>query len=132
MVMVHSKCIVIDPFGARPCVMTGSHNMGPKASRDNDDNLVIIDGHAKLAEAYAVYIMGVYNQYRWRYYQHQAETGALPATAADDDAAPTWAGLVDDDSWQQRYFQPGPAQRELAFWLPGVAAPAEVMHGVHA
>jgi phosphatidylserine/phosphatidylglycerophosphate/cardiolipin synthase-like enzyme len=118
MVMVHSKCIVIDPFGERPSVVTGSHNMGPKASGKNDDNLVLIDGQRRLAEAYAVYIMGVYNQYRWRYYQHQAETGALPATAAEDDAAPTWAGLVDDDSWQQRYFQPGPAQRELAFWLP--------------
>ena len=121
LVMVHSKCIVIDPFGAHPSVITGSHNMGPKASGKNDDNLVLIDGQRKLAEAYAVYIMGVYNQYRWRYYQHQAETGQLAATAAAKDAAPTWAGLVDDDSWQSRYFQPGPEQRELAFWLPAPA-----------
>ncbi len=34
--MVHSKVIVIDPYGARPVVMTGSHNMGPKASGVND------------------------------------------------------------------------------------------------
>jgi hypothetical protein len=32
MVMVQSKCIVVDPFGPKPCVMTSSHNMGPKAS----------------------------------------------------------------------------------------------------
>jgi len=120
MVIVHSKCIVIDPFGARPCVMTGSHNMGPKASRDNDDNLVIIDGHAKLAEAYAVYIMGVYNQYRWRYYQRQAEQGKSATTAAQG-AVATWAGLVNGDTWQTRYFAPGPEQRELAFWLPPTA-----------
>jgi phosphatidylserine/phosphatidylglycerophosphate/cardiolipin synthase-like enzyme len=118
LVMVHSKTIVVDPFGPNPCVMTGSHNMGPKASGKNDDNLMIIDGQPKLAEAYAVYIMGVYNQYRWRYYQREAEKGQLPATAATGDAAPTWAGLEDDDTWQDKYFTAGAAQREIAFWVP--------------
>ncbi|HEV8221154.1 MAG TPA: phospholipase D-like domain-containing protein [Streptosporangiaceae bacterium] len=118
LVMVHSKTIVVDPFGPNPCVMTGSHNMGPKASGKNDDNLMIIDGQPKLAEAYAVYIMGVYNQYRWRYYQREAEKGQLPATAAAGDAAPTWAGLIDDDTWQDKYFTAGSAQREIAFWVP--------------
>jgi phosphatidylserine/phosphatidylglycerophosphate/cardiolipin synthase-like enzyme len=118
MVMVHSKCIVIDPFGPKACVMTGSHNMGPKASGKNDDNLMIIDGQPKLAEAYAVYIMGVYNQYRWRYYQRQAEQGQTDTTGAAPGAAPTWAGLVNDDTWQNRYFSPGSEKRELAFWLP--------------
>jgi len=118
LVMVHSKCIVIDPFSDRSCVMTGSHNMGPKASGKNDDNLLIIDGLPKLAEAYAVYIMGVYNQYRWRYHQREAEHGGSPATVAAANAAPTWAGLVNDDTWQAKYFSPGAEQRELAFWLP--------------
>lgn len=118
MVMVHSKCIVVDPFGPKPCVMTGSHNMGPKASGKNDDNLLIIDGQPKLAEAYAVYIMGVYNQYRWRYHQREAEKGQTASTGAAAGAAPTWAGLVNDDTWQNEYFSPGPEQRELAFWLP--------------
>ena len=35
--MVHSKVIVIDPYGKKPVVMTGSHNMGPKASKVNDE-----------------------------------------------------------------------------------------------
>lgn len=118
LVMVHSKCIVVDPFGERPSIMTGSHNMGPKASGKNDDNLIIIDGQPRLAEAYAVYTMGVYNQYRWRYYQREASKGDLAATGAAPDAAPTWAGLVNNADWQAKYFQPGPAQRELAFWLP--------------
>ena len=118
MVMVHSKCIVVDPFGQRPSVMTGSHNMGPKASGKNDDNLIIIDGQPKLAEAYAVYIMGVYNQYRWRYYQFKASKGDLAATGSAPDAAPTWAGLVNDAGWQAKYLEPGPEQLELAFWLP--------------
>ena len=119
LVMVHSKCIVLDPFGTKPAVMTGSHNMGPKASGQNDDNLLIVDNSPKLAEAYAVYIMGVYNQYRWRYYQREAVKGTVPATGAHSAAAPTWAGLADDDAWQTKYFNASsPEQRELNFWLP--------------
>ena len=37
----------------------GSHNMGPKASKSNDDNLVIIKGCHALAQAYAVNIASV-------------------------------------------------------------------------
>ena len=38
-VHVHSKVIVIDPFGKKPVVITGSHNLGFKASTKNDDNI---------------------------------------------------------------------------------------------
>ncbi|HXY85013.1 MAG TPA: phospholipase D-like domain-containing protein [Gaiellaceae bacterium] len=116
--MVHSKCIVLDPFGGRPVVMTGSHNMGPKASAQNDENLVIVEGMPKLAAAYAVNIMGVYNQYRWRYRQLQAtkeKAGHATVTAAAG-AEPTWAGLQDGDAWQNEYFK-GSKARELRFWL---------------
>jgi len=43
-VHVHSKVIVIDPFGKKPVVMTGSHNLGHKASTANDNNLMIVEG----------------------------------------------------------------------------------------
>ena len=43
-VMVHSKVVVIDPFGEHPVLITGSHNLGVKASRANDDNMVIVEG----------------------------------------------------------------------------------------
>lgn len=35
--MVHSKVVVVDPFGSHPTVLTGSHNLGPKASDTNDE-----------------------------------------------------------------------------------------------
>jgi hypothetical protein len=66
---------------------------------------VISDGQPKPAEAYAVYIMGVYNQYRWPYYQRQAEQAQTATTGATAGAAPTWAGLVNDDTRQGRYFR---------------------------
>jgi phosphatidylserine/phosphatidylglycerophosphate/cardiolipin synthase-like enzyme len=120
--MVHSKCIVVDPFGATPVVMTGSHNMGPKASSQNDDNLVIVEGAPRLAAAYAVNIIGIYDQYRWRFRQKQADEGAAPAVAGQPgQAATTWAGLQDDDTWQDDYLT-GKKARELRFWLGEDAA----------
>ena len=64
--MVHSKVVVIDPYGDHPVVMTGSHNMGPKASGVNDENLIMIEGNGDLASQYAGKIMEIYSQYRWR------------------------------------------------------------------
>ena len=59
--MIHSKVVVIDPYGAHSVLMTGSHNMGPKASGVNDENLVIIEGNEALASQYATKIMEIYN-----------------------------------------------------------------------
>ena len=103
LVMIHSKIVVIDPFGPRPVVMTGSHNMGSKASGTNDDNLIIIE-HAPglameyapgLAMEYAVNIMGIYSQYMFRYNQLQRAQGGDAAAAG-----PAWQGLQDADTWQ--------------------------------
>ena len=111
-VMIHSKLIVVDPFGGSPVVMTGSHNMGKKASTENDDNLVIITGTAGLAREYAVYIQGVFDAYKWRYeLSKNAKAGA----------ASSWSGLARDGSWQDG--SPGQpsyldvARPQIQFWL---------------
>lgn len=106
--MVHSKVVVIDPYGAHPVVMTGSHNLGPKASSVNDENFLIIEGNAALASQYAGKIMEIYAQYRWRQ-SVQKQAGK-----------PSWSGLANDDKWQIA----DPASpydrrrlRELDFWF---------------
>jgi phosphatidylserine/phosphatidylglycerophosphate/cardiolipin synthase-like enzyme len=107
--MVHSKVIVLDPFGDYPVLMTGSHNLGFKASHANDDNLVILEGPeaAPLAVAYAVNIIAIYQNYRWNSYvtQHGADPNA-------------WHGLEPDDKWQQGHLQ-GSGIAELKFWTTG-------------
>lgn len=48
--IIHDKIIVIDPMAKEGCaVITGSHNLGYKASYDNDENLLIIRGNQPLA-----------------------------------------------------------------------------------
>jgi phosphatidylserine/phosphatidylglycerophosphate/cardiolipin synthase-like enzyme len=113
-VMIHSKVVIADPFGDHPVVVTGSHNLGMKASRENDDNLVIIEGNNALAQAYALNIIAIFQEYRWRQY--------VNAHAADPSA---WHGLQDNDTWQNGHLKSDAA--ELAFWLGGqqpTAAPA--------
>ncbi|MEK6441853.1 phospholipase D-like domain-containing protein [Pseudonocardia sp. T1-2H] len=104
--MVHSKVILVDPLGPDPVVLTGSHNLGPKASGTNDENLLIIRNAPALAAAYATNVMAVYNQYRWRFRRHLQPP------------AERWKGLVDGDNWQHGYLQAdSPALRELNFWV---------------
>lgn len=113
--MVHSKVIVVDPFGDKPVVMTGSHNLGPKASGTNDENFLIIEGNSRLAAAYASNIMAIYGQYRWRSKQ--------PRGAAAGTASAGWKGLADSDDWQiDSRANPLKAwdqrrTRELDFWM---------------
>jgi phosphatidylserine/phosphatidylglycerophosphate/cardiolipin synthase-like enzyme len=104
-VHVHSKVIVLDPFGANPVVMTGSHNLGFKASSVNDDNLMIIEGNAPLAAAYAANIIAIYQAYRWNAY--------VEAHRQDPQV---WHGPVDNESWQDGYLQ-GDELAEIKFWL---------------
>lgn len=68
--IVHSKIIVVDPFSPDCAVVTGSHNFSDSASQKNDENLVIIRGNQKLAQAYALHINGAYDHYSWRAYLH--------------------------------------------------------------
>lgn len=111
-VMVHSKVVIIDPFGEKPVVMTGSHNLGPKASAKNDDNLVIVANAPGLAAEYAVNIMSIYSQYKWRY----NSLAQSPLTAGAPAAAAVWNGIRDNDTWQDEFFA-GPKLRELRFWF---------------
>ncbi len=103
--MVHSKVVVVDPFGTNPVLLTGSHNLGPKASGTNDENLLIIRKAHGLAAAYATNIMAIYGQYRWRFRRH---------TQTESEK---WDGLKDNDKWQNYYLKPGSGTlREIEFW----------------
>lgn len=104
MIAVHSKIIVIDPAGKRPVVMTGSHNFSARASKKNDDNLVIIEGDNALALTYATNIIGIYNTYRWQAWRN------TPEGKKD-------TGLKRDDIWLRNRVGKPWAKVETDFWL---------------
>jgi phosphatidylserine/phosphatidylglycerophosphate/cardiolipin synthase-like enzyme len=137
--IVHDKIVVIDPFSDKCVVATGSHNLGFKASYNNDENLVIVRGNRPLAEAYAAHIADIFEHYRWRWYnKREAERKAAAAwvkDGSDPDAAldkkfnPNnffQADIPHDDvgdTWQARYFDPTRlASLERQFWVGGSGA----------
>jgi hypothetical protein len=113
MAIVHSKVIVVDPFSDQCAVITGSHNFSVSASEKNDENLVIVRGNKKLAQAYALHINGVYDHYSWR---------AFLGSGGDPDQI--YKPL---DGWKPG----GSRAQELDFWMeepippqPGNGGPA--------
>jgi PLD-like domain len=103
--IIHNKIVVIDPFSDDCVVVTGSHNLGFRASHNNDENMVIVRGHRGLAEAYACHVLDLYDHYAWRFLLNkQPDVFGQPLEA--------------DDKWQERYIQgPDIKSPELRFWL---------------
>ena len=105
--IIHDKVVVIDPFSKNCVVITGSHNLGHKASFNNDENLVIIRGNRRLAEAYASHILDVYDHFAWRV------TQSNPKKKGD--------GLLktSPEAWQGKYFNDDGSIKvaQLRFWL---------------
>jgi hypothetical protein len=112
--VTHDKIIVVDPFSPGCAVVTGSHNLGHRASFNNDENLVIVRGQRALAEAYATHVLDIYDHFSWRWIvqsQGQAQ-------------AETMLSVVPDE-WQSRYFdsQGRIKVAQLRFWLSALPAP---------
>ncbi|WP_315725070.1 MULTISPECIES: phospholipase D-like domain-containing protein [unclassified Bradyrhizobium] len=103
--IIHNKIVVIDPFSDDCVVVTGSHNLGFRASHNNDENMLIIRGHRGLAEAYACHVLDLYDHYAWRFLlKEHPEIFGKP--------------LQSDDSWQDRYIKGADEKSpELRFWL---------------
>ncbi|MDF3831426.1 phospholipase D-like domain-containing protein [Cupriavidus basilensis] len=91
--IIHDKILVIDPLSEDDCVVvTGSHNLGYKASYANDDNLVIVRRNPALAQAYMVHVLDLYEHYRFR---------GVQAELKHDGKRP-WSGFLRTDaSWQK-------------------------------
>ena len=92
--IIHDKIVVVDPLSPDCAVITGSHNLGYKASYGNDENLVLIRGNHALAQAYAVHILDVYDHYKFRAVQLER------ANKKQD----LWGGFLDtNDRWLDPY-----------------------------
>jgi phosphatidylserine/phosphatidylglycerophosphate/cardiolipin synthase-like enzyme len=109
--VIHDKILVVDPFTDNCSVVTGSHNLGYKASYSNDENLVVIRGNRPVASAYAAHVLDVYDHYRWRYKLQEAKREGKKARV--------WQGLSTDEHWQDFYFKTyDPLSAEAKFWSP--------------
>src|SRR5262249_18314728 len=106
--IIHDKIVVIDPFSDDCLVATGSHNLGYKASFNNDENLTFISGNKALALAYATHVLDVYDHFAWRYQvKRKGKKGADQSLKNSPDA---WLGQYFDAAGNIKVAQ-------LRFWL---------------
>jgi hypothetical protein len=106
--IIHDKIVVIEPFSPNPAVITGSHNLGYRASYMNDENRLIFQGNRRVAEAYAAHVLEIYDHYRFRF-------------QVQNHGAKAWSGLATTPDWHDLYFASGsPALKEVAFWESGI------------
>ena len=113
--IIHDKIVVIDPLSDDCVVITGSHNLGFKASYANDENLLIIKGNKALAMAYMVHILDVQDHYKFRaILEQQAYERSI---GKGGEAPPVGKGILNvDGSWQDKYLT-GKMPADLAYFL---------------
>ena len=106
--IIHDKIVVIDPFSDNCVVMTGSHNLGYKASFNNDENFAIIEGNKTLAVAYATHVLDVYDHFAWRYIVKQKGQKGADQMLEEK-----------PDDWLNRYFDAAGEIKtaQLKFWM---------------
>jgi len=105
--IIHDKIVVIDAFTDNCVVITGSHNLGYRASYNNDENLLIIRGDKELATSYATHILDIYDHYRWRYFLNKQKGRGSK-----------FEGLKPEDTWQEPYFNDKRGESiDRRFWL---------------
>jgi hypothetical protein len=100
-----SNVLLVDPFGKHPAIIIGGWG-GARAGGQSDQPFTL-DNDAATARQYAVYIMMIYNQYRWRFQQIEA--------AKKGRTIGGWNGLM--APWHgQASYRRGGRKVELSFW----------------
>ncbi len=114
---IHDKVLVIDPFDAKNCVVvTGSHNLGLKASYSNDENMILIKGDNPIAKAYSAHILDVVNHFKWRY-KLQERLKGKKGKALEESLTNSWHDLDESDKWMDYYYKSnGDLKREQLFF----------------
>ncbi|HEY0617447.1 MAG TPA: phospholipase D-like domain-containing protein [Kribbella sp.] len=90
----HTKYMLIDPLGDQPLVITGSGNFSDPSVKENDENMLVIQGDPRVADIYLGEFMRVFNHFYFRYLWQKLH---------HDDGTAT-AYLSPDDSWIGRYY----------------------------
>jgi phosphatidylserine/phosphatidylglycerophosphate/cardiolipin synthase-like enzyme len=120
--VIHDKILVLDPFTDDSVVITGSHNLGFRASYANDENMLVIRGNRAVAGAYAAHVLDVYEHYRWRWKLQEPLRAAFAKLKQKNPTAKpgdlwkkaiamtrpsimksAWQNLVPNDTWQDFY-----------------------------
>jgi phosphatidylserine/phosphatidylglycerophosphate/cardiolipin synthase-like enzyme len=91
---IHTKYMLIDPFGEDPVIITGSANFSDASIRDNDENMLVIRGEKAIADIYVSEFFRLWNHYAFREW----------AANQPDKSTAHPQFLKPDDSWRNIYY----------------------------
>jgi phosphatidylserine/phosphatidylglycerophosphate/cardiolipin synthase-like enzyme len=89
---IHTKYLLVDPLSETPLVITGSANFSDASTKNNDENMLIIQGDTRVADVYLGEFMRLFNHFYSRYLFNQP---------GDQGGSIYLAG---DDSWSADYY----------------------------
>jgi hypothetical protein len=93
---LHTKILLASPLAAVPIVISGSANFSAASTTSNDENMLIVAGDPDVADVYFTEYARIFQHFYARWW----------AAHLDPHGSDTHSFLTEDDSWQQRYFDP--------------------------
>ncbi len=103
---VHTKYALVDPLGDDPLVITGSANFSDASIKNNDENMLLIRGDARVADAYLGEFMRLFNHFFARNLVSRQQ----------DPSQSRETYLKPDDSWREAHYREGPQQKERLYF----------------
>jgi phosphatidylserine/phosphatidylglycerophosphate/cardiolipin synthase-like enzyme len=101
---IHTKYLLVDPLGPDPLVITGSANFSDASTKNNDENMMIIQGDTRVADIYLGEFMRLFNHFYSRYLFNQpGDQGGSRYLASDD----TWSTdyyIKDSPKYHERLY----------------------------
>jgi phosphatidylserine/phosphatidylglycerophosphate/cardiolipin synthase-like enzyme len=97
---VHSKFLLVDPLSDDPIVVTGSANFSEASENENDENMLIIRGHRRVADIYYTEFNRLFNHYYFRSVIESLQQEQAEGTPADTQAS---IFLDETDDWLKKY-----------------------------
>ncbi len=100
---IHTKSLVVDPWGDNPAILIGSANFSGPSCTSNDENCLLIRGDKRLAAIVTTEFMRMYEHYRNRFWikkiaEERKRTGEPP-----DDSS--WF-LSNTSAWSKTAYSP--------------------------
>ncbi len=104
---LHTKYMLVDPLGPNPLVVSGSANFSKASTEDNDENMLVIRGDARVADIYLGEFMRLYRHFAFRdWASSQPETKKKAEVSHLDETDRWWKGYFGSSfaSRQREYF----------------------------
>ncbi len=98
---LHTKYMLLGPLTDNPTLITGSANFSVASTKNNDENMVIIQGNTKVADQYLGEFMRLFNHFYFRDHLNRiiAKRGFKKAYKS--------TYLAPDDRWTHKFYEEG-------------------------